>query len=189
MTSKPDIVNQLVDIHDAASLHKLIGKDFFVVTPCYSKVKPDKVLEGTRLTLQSMPPEGFEASIRTPGTPPRWIDYDKELSAAFQRLTDVVGQNAQWLRAHSLDTAHEIVVERRKRMEAIADEVLSVTFFWYNFMPLSRGTAACGFTALVGMFLACGIKVTKHVPKGVMVDWEVRSNDKLAVATRDACSS
>jgi len=39
-------------------------------------------------------------------------------------------------------------------------------------MPLSRGTAACGFIALMGMLLAVGIKLKEQVPPGMMVDWE-----------------
>jgi hypothetical protein len=32
---------------------------------------------------QATHPEGYEYSIRTPGTPPRWVDYDLELTHCF----------------------------------------------------------------------------------------------------------
>lgn len=38
----------------------------------------------------SSPPEGFEFTIRTPGTPGRWTEYDEELSAVWGKLTAVV---------------------------------------------------------------------------------------------------
>jgi len=110
-------------------------------------------MEGTRLTIQNHPPEGYEYSIRTPGTPPRWIDYDLELSYVFDLLT-------QECRKENWD------------FEKVSDLILTLTFFWYNFMPLSRGTAACGYVALVAMFLAMGIKISDMVPEGVLVDWE-----------------
>jgi hypothetical protein len=41
-------------------------------------------------------------------------------------------------------------------------------------MPLSRGTAACGFIGMLGMFLAVGIKIDTSVPGGTWsTDWEV----------------
>jgi hypothetical protein len=69
-----------------------------------------------------------------------------------------------------------------------SDLILTMTFYWYNFMPLSRGTAAVGYMALLAMFLAIDVEVcmsyvnhaltylsqiSARVPKDVQVDWEV----------------
>ncbi len=78
------------------------GRDFWCVTPCSSSVEKGaagspgfdkeghKLLEGTRLTIQAVPPEGFEFSIRTPGTPPRWLDFERELAHVWSQLEDAV---------------------------------------------------------------------------------------------------
>lgn len=47
-----------------------------------------------------------------------------------------------------------------------------MAFYWYNFMPLSRGTAATGYIALVAMFLAIGVKIDTLVPEEFLVDWQ-----------------
>eukprot|EP01104_Vermistella_antarctica_P011610 TRINITY_DN3259_c0_g1_i1.p1 TRINITY_DN3259_c0_g1~~TRINITY_DN3259_c0_g1_i1.p1 ORF type:complete len:828 (-),score=152.43 TRINITY_DN3259_c0_g1_i1:364-2847(-) len=73
---------------DCAALFALVRKDFWVVTPCMSVCNPPKVLEGTRLTLQHVAPEGHEYSIRTPGTPPRWEDYEKEMDFIWAKLAE-----------------------------------------------------------------------------------------------------
>ena len=52
---------------------------------------------------------------------------------------------------------------------------LRVLFYWYNFMPLARGTAAVGYTALLGLLLAGGREVTAPIPPNTQVDWEVRA--------------
>jgi len=39
-------------------------------------------------------------------------------------------------------------------------------------MPLSRGSAACGYIGLIGLFLALDIEITAAVPEEVQVDWE-----------------
>jgi len=130
-------------------------RDFWVVTPCHSTATAGKIMEGTRLTLQATPPEGFEYSIRTPGTPPRWVDYALELDYVF-------GMFLQEARKPSPD------------LEELSKWILTTTFYWYNFMPLSRGTAATGYVALLGMFLAVGIQITTKIPTGELIDWDVR---------------
>jgi hypothetical protein len=45
-----------------------------VETPCHSIARPNKIMAGTRITLLQKPPAGFDFTIRTPGTPPRWVD-------------------------------------------------------------------------------------------------------------------
>jgi len=57
-------------------------------------------------------------------------------------------------------------------LEKTSNLILTLTFYWYNFMPLSRGSAACGFICLLGMFLALGIEITSQVIQGQQVDWE-----------------
>ena len=42
-----------------------------VVTPCHSIACPGRTMEGTRLTIQYKHPNGYEYTIRTPGTPSR----------------------------------------------------------------------------------------------------------------------
>lgn len=57
-------------------LHNIMWRDFYVISPCESVTTPGKIHEGTRLTIQYHPPDGYDYSIRTPGTPPRWADFE-----------------------------------------------------------------------------------------------------------------
>lgn len=50
------------------------------------------------------------------------------------------------------------------------------TVFRYNFMPLSRGTAAVGFVVMLGLLLAANMKFTGSIPQGLQVDWEAILN-------------
>ena len=47
----------------------------------------------------------------------------------------------------------------------IAKSILHYAYFWYNFMPLARGTAAAGYIFILSMFLAAGMPVTASIPK------------------------
>ena len=159
---------QVADV-DAADgpdeLYKILNRDFFVVTPCHSTATPGKIMEGTRLTIQNAPPEGFEYSIRTPGTPPRWIDYDIELAHLFDQLAvEVKKKHSQPKSASSSSSSSS--------SERITELILSIAFYWYNFMPLARGTAICGYVSILGMFLAAGIHLQAPIPANVLLDWD-----------------
>lgn len=47
----------------------------------------------------------------------------------------------------------------------LARATLSFAYFWYNFMPLARGTAAAGYIAILAIFLAASMPVTSPIPK------------------------
>merc|ERR1711991_287852 len=77
-----------LDSKSCADVYSVMRKDFWVVTPCRKTSDSSKVMEGTRLTVQYVDPEGFEFSIRTPGTPPRWKIYDEELQFNYENLLE-----------------------------------------------------------------------------------------------------
>eukprot|EP01126_Amoeba_proteus_P053953 TRINITY_DN6605_c0_g1_i2.p1 TRINITY_DN6605_c0_g1~~TRINITY_DN6605_c0_g1_i2.p1 ORF type:complete len:250 (+),score=49.54 TRINITY_DN6605_c0_g1_i2:86-835(+) len=137
---------------DLDELYQVMKRDFWVVTSCYS-LRTGTFLEGTRLTLQKQEPEGYHFAIRTPGTPPRWQDYVLELDHLFEKL-------------------FKSIQEPTLDIEKVTDLILTLAFYWYNFMPLSRGTAACGYISMVAMFLAVGVRVNTMVPLNFLVDWE-----------------
>jgi hypothetical protein len=148
-----DMLRRLDKAESCEDLYKIMRRDFWVVTPCHSTAKSGKIMEGTRLTLQFSPPEGYEFSIRTPGTPPRWIDYSLELDYVFEKYLEAARQTP-------LD------------VEEVSKWVLTLAFYWYNFMPLARGTAATGYVAILGLFLGAGIKLSSKVPQNVLTDWD-----------------
>lgn len=153
-------------------LFALTNRDYFVVTPCHSTAVPGKIMEGTRLTVQLSPPEGYEYSIRTPGTPPRWVDYDIELTHLFEQLTI----NAKTLFAETEKSGKQASAAELESItllrEKITENILSIAFYWYNFMPLARGTAACGYISILAMFLATGTHLQAKIPTNVMLDWD-----------------
>ncbi|GJP49968.1 hypothetical protein CLOM_g9123 [Closterium sp. NIES-68] len=143
-------------------LYRVVGEDFWIVTPCHSMVDPGKVLEGTRLTLVKTP-TGFDFAIRTPGTPSRWADYDAEMTAAWEDLCLVVGEKMQggaWRPPLG------------PSMARFQRAVLRLAYYWYNFMPLARGTAMVGYVVMLALFLAAQLQVTATIPPKLQVDWE-----------------
>ena len=47
----------------------------------------------------------------------------------------------------------------------IAHAVLTYVYYWYNFMPLARGTAVAGYITVLAVFLAADMPITSFIPK------------------------
>jgi hypothetical protein len=52
------------------------------------------------------------------------------------------------------------------------DRCLELYYFWINFSPLSRGSAAVGYASIVACMISFGDIPTHPLPKGVQLDWE-----------------
>ncbi|POO00767.1 N-terminal acetyltransferase A, auxiliary subunit [Trema orientale] len=157
---------KLQDIMDAKScsdLYRAIGEDFWLATWCSSTAFEGKRLEGTRITLVKMEERGFDFAIRTPCMPSRWDEFDAEMAMAWEAVCNAYcGENYG---STDFDA-----------LENVRDAILRMTYYWYNFMPLSRGSAVVGFVVMLGLLLAANMRFTGSIPKGLQVDWEAILN-------------
>ena len=96
-------------------------------------------------------PGGAELSIRTPVTPARWQAFATELDAHFADLSAALA---------------------RRDAPAARAAGARLAYYWFNFMPLARGSASVGMTLLLAVGLACGLPATSGAPEGRQVDWE-----------------
>ncbi|KFK30365.1 hypothetical protein AALP_AA7G251800 [Arabis alpina] len=162
--SNDEKLQQIMRAETCDELHKIVGEDFWVATWCESTASEGKRLEGTRITCLKKPERlGYDFAIRTPCTPARWSDFDEEMTSAWEALCNAYcGENYGSI---DLDT-----------LETVRDSILRMTYYWYNFMPLTRGTAVTGFVVLLGLLLAANMEFTETIPKGLQIDWEAILN-------------
>lgn len=111
----------------------------------------DAFLNTKFIDTEKQQPDAYEFSIRTPVTPARWKDYDTEMSTLFESLIDALADEDQ---------------------ERATDTALRFAFYWYNFMPLARGSALCGYVSLLGALLAMGQQLPVAIPQDYQTDWE-----------------
>ncbi|CAN7068427.1 unnamed protein product [Brassica oleracea var. botrytis] len=158
--SKDDKIEEIMRAETCEELHKIVGEDFWVATWCHSTAFEGKRLEGTRITCIRKPGSlGYDFAIRTPCTPARWSDFDEEMTSAWEVLCNAYcGENYGSTNLQALET--------------VRDAILRMTYYWYNFMPLARGTAVTGFVVLLGLLLAANMEFTESIPKGLQIDWE-----------------
>jgi hypothetical protein len=165
---KKDIISEATDLK---TVYETVGEDFWVVCPCISSVYNTVLLEGTRLTLcKKLNSEGYDFSIRSPGLPSRWSAMDKELDACF---TTIVQQLILLKRINRLDleTSNNLKIRETANIQIIR-EALRLFFYWVNFAPLTRGSAMCGYAAVMAVVLASNRKIISSIPKGKQLDWE-----------------
>ncbi|KAL5706920.1 Suppressor of RPS4-RLD 1 [Ranunculus cassubicifolius] len=157
--TKDGKVQSMLQANSCSDLYNVVGEDFWLATWCNSAAFEGKRLQGTRITLQKMGEQGFDFSIRTPCTPSRWEDYDAEMTLSWEAICN----------AYCGETYGSTDLTS---LEDVRNGILKMTYYWYNFMPLSRGTAIVGYTVLLGLFLAANMEITQNIPQGLQVDWE-----------------
>ncbi|KAJ5077958.1 suppressor of rps4-rld 1 [Anaeramoeba ignava] len=138
---------------NVVDIYSIIKKDFWIVTECKSTTRENHIMEGTRLTIQWKPPEGFEYSIRTPGTPSRWEDYTLEFNEIWRIFIEEASK-------------------KERNFAKLNQLIHNLIFYWFNFMPLSRGTAVIGYISIFGLYLSLNYLVRSEIPKGQQMDWE-----------------
>ncbi|CAN0917968.1 Suppressor of RPS4-RLD 1 [Linum grandiflorum] len=146
--SSPNILIMVAET--CSDLYRAVGEDFWLATWCNSTS-----FEGGE--------RGFDFAIRTPCTPSRWEDFDAEMAMAWDAVCNTYcGENYG-------STDFDV-------LENLRGAILRMTYYWYNFMPLSRGSAAVGFVVLQGLLLAANMEFTGQIPKDLQVDWEAILN-------------
>lgn len=161
--AKSNKLKEIMQAESCSDLHRIIGEDFWLATWCDSTANKGKKLEGTRITILKNQEVGHEFAIRTPYMPSRWNEFDAEMTTAWDAVCGAYCGHAYG--STSLDV-----------LENVKNEILRMTYYWYNFMPLSRGSASVGFTVLLGLLIAVNLEFTGTIPKGVQVDWDAILN-------------
>jgi hypothetical protein len=163
---------------DLDAVYAIIGEDFWVVCPCMSSVHNGVLLEGTRLTLCKKV-TGYDFSIRTPGLPSRWKAMENELSACFASIVKQLTLLKKINKTENKTPSNKKICDVAN--EQLIREALRLFYYWVNFAPLTRGSAMCGYAALMAVILASNRIITSSIPTGKQLDWEAiftaNSND------------
>ncbi|XP_024959887.1 suppressor of RPS4-RLD 1 isoform X1 [Cynara cardunculus var. scolymus] len=157
--SKDGKLEEILKAESCSDLYKVVGEDFWLATWCKSTAFEGRRLEGTRITLVKTGERGFDFAIRTPCTPARWEDFDAEMASAWEVLCN--SYCGETYGSNDFGT-----------LENVREAILRMTYYWYNFMPLSRGSAAVGFTVMLGLLLAANMEFAGSIPEGRQVDWD-----------------
>ena len=146
---------------DIGEMLDILGCDFHVHTPCGSENFANVEYEGTHLLAEKKYPRGYGFAIKTLCSQDRYDKYSRELDECWKNIVKNV-----------------LMRKGDKDNKKILRSILSMMYYWYVFMPLSRGSAACGLLILFSLLASCGKKLNKNIPEGMQTDWEAILNPK-----------
>ncbi|KAL7722089.1 TPR repeat protein [Entamoeba marina] len=151
-----DKASRVTKAKTVEEVQAIVRNDNYYVTTICRNMDND-ILEGTWLLIEKKD-GGCMFSIKTPCTPKRYKIYDGELKKA-------------------LDHYYGVLDSSPNDSDAILDASLRMAYLWFNFMPLSRGTAGCGMYWLFSLLLTAGYVIDSTIPKGFQCDWEALLNE------------
>ncbi|XP_053768532.1 tetratricopeptide repeat protein 13 isoform X4 [Desmodus rotundus] len=134
-------------------------KDGFTVNTKVPSLKDQgKEYDGFTITITGDKIGNILFSVETQTTEERTQLYHAEIDALYKDLT---------AKGKVLILSSEF-----GEADAVCNLILSLVYYFYNLMPLSRGSSVTAYSVIVGVLMASGKEVAGKIPKGKLVDFE-----------------
>ncbi|KAM9154264.1 tetratricopeptide repeat protein 13 isoform 4-T5 [Pangshura tecta] len=148
-------------VEDLLSIMKFNSKtrDGFTVNTKVPSLKDQgKEYDGFTITITGDKVGNILFSVETQTTEERTQLYHAEIDALYKDLT---------ARGKVLILSAEL-----GEADAVCNLILSLVYYFYNLMPLSRGSSVIAYSVIMGALMASGKEVAGKIPKGKLVDFE-----------------
>ncbi|XP_055003633.1 tetratricopeptide repeat protein 13 isoform X3 [Sorex araneus] len=134
-------------------------KDGFTVNTKVRSLKDQgKEYDGFTITITGDKVGNILFSVETQTTEERTQLYHAEIDALYKDLT---AKGKVLILSSEFGDA-----------DAVCNLILSLVYYFYNLMPLSRGSSVIAYSVIVGALMASGKEVAGKIPKGKLVDFE-----------------
>ncbi|XP_069462994.1 tetratricopeptide repeat protein 13 isoform X3 [Ambystoma mexicanum] len=134
-------------------------RDGFTVNTKVPSLKDQgKEYDGFTFTITGDKVGNILFSVETQTTEERTELYHAEIEALYKDLT---AKGKVLILSTELGEA-----------DAVCKLILSLVYYFYNLMPLSRGSSVVAYSAIMGALMASGKEVAGRIPKGKLVDFE-----------------
>ncbi|CAI5992930.1 unnamed protein product [Closterium sp. NIES-64] len=170
-------------------LYHAIGRDFYLRLPLHSMAKPGALsIDFQTYTKNSATQWGqlddeltaaWETYTKNSAT--QWGQIDDELTAAWEVpvLAVLVAQAVEVrvvgalmalfmsLSAAVLDLPTR-ATDSSLYQQRIRENILRISYYWFQLMPLSRGSAMVGLVSILGLSMAADMETTARIPRDVL---------------------
>ncbi|KAM7173979.1 tetratricopeptide repeat protein 13 isoform 3-T3 [Macrochelys suwanniensis] len=134
-------------------------RDGFTVNTKVPSLKDQgKEYDGFTITITGDKVGNILFSVETQTTEERTQLYHAEIDALYKDLT---AKGKVLILSAELGEA-----------DAVCNLILSLVYYFYNLMPLSRGSSVIAYSVIMGALMASGKEVAGKIPKGKLVDFE-----------------
>ncbi|CAL1539081.1 unnamed protein product [Lymnaea stagnalis] len=147
------------DLLAVARKRQINPRGFLVSTqvPSLLRVKDDARLDGGVLVLTEDLYHKIVFALNIVNTPDRTSAYSAELDHLLILLQEEI-------RKTGLNKATDT--------EVIISHILSIIYYFYNLIPLSKGSSAVAYSVLLGLLMSFGRQITGRIPNGRLLEME-----------------
>ncbi|XP_059156280.1 tetratricopeptide repeat protein 13-like isoform X2 [Physella acuta] len=134
-------------------------RGFLVSTqvPSLHRGKVDYRLDGGVLVLTEDLQQRIVFAMNIVSTPDRTASYTAEMDHLLVLLQEEI-------RKSGLNKVSDV--------ELTITHILSIVYYFYNLLPLTKGSSAVAYSVLMGLLLSVGRQVTGRIPNGRLLDME-----------------
>ncbi|XP_060098731.1 tetratricopeptide repeat protein 13 [Heteronotia binoei] len=170
-----DALDQVHKVEDLLPIMKLSSKtrDGFTVNSKVPSLKDaGKEYDGFTVTITGDKTGNILFSLETQTTEERTQLYHAEIDALYKDLT---------AKGKMLVLSAEL-----GETDAVCNLILTLVYYFYNLMPLSRGSSVVAYSVIMGALMASGKEVSGKIPKGKLVDFEAMTAPDSEAFSRTA---
>ncbi|XP_074079144.1 tetratricopeptide repeat protein 13 isoform X2 [Macrotis lagotis] len=151
-------VHKVEDLLPIMKFNSKTRDGFTVNTKVPSLKDQGKEYDGFTITITGDKVGNILFSVETQTTEERTQLYHAEIDALYKDLT----------------TKGKVLILSSElgEADAVCNLILSLVYYFYNLMPLSRGSSVIAYSVIVGALMASGKEVAGKIPKGKLVDFE-----------------
>ncbi|XP_048391616.1 tetratricopeptide repeat protein 13 isoform X1 [Stegostoma tigrinum] len=157
-----DALEKVKKIEDLLPIMKQFNsktRDGFTVNTKVPSLKHQgKEYDGFTITITGDRVGNMLFSVETQTTQERTQQYHDEIEALYKDLSS---------KGKALILSTEL-----GETDAVCNLILSLVYYFYNLMPLSRGSSVVAYSVIMGALMASGKEITGRIPKGKLVDFE-----------------
>ncbi|CAH2249423.1 tetratricopeptide repeat 13 isoform X2 [Pelobates cultripes] len=172
-----EALEKVYRVEDLLPIMKFNSKtrDGFTVNTKVPSLKDQgKEYDGFTITITGDKVGNILFSVETQTTEDRTQLYHAEIEALYKDLTT---------KGKVLALSSEL-----GEADVVCELILSLVYYFYNLMPLSRGSSVAAYSVIMGALMASGKEVTGKIPKGKLVDFEAMTAPGAEAFTKSAKS-
>ncbi|XP_075452693.1 tetratricopeptide repeat protein 13 isoform X2 [Ascaphus truei] len=151
-------VQKVEDLLPIMKFNSKTRDGFTVNTKVPSLKDQGKEYDGFTITITGDKVGNILFSVETQTTEDRTQLYHAEIEALYKDLT---------AKGKVLALSTEL-----GEADVVCELILSLVYYFYNLMPLSRGSSVVAYSVIMGALMASGKEVSGKIPKGKLVDFE-----------------
>ena len=147
------------DLLNVARKRQINQHGFMVSTQVPSSRKDGNKnrLDGAMLILTDNVNSKMMFAVHVVHTKSRTSAYHAELDAVFNQLQEDIKRTG---------------ITKLTDVDSVVNIILTLVYYFYNLMPLSRGSSVVAYSVALGLLMSVGRQVTGKIPNGKLLEME-----------------